>query len=520
MEEFDFDSLADDPTLDQFLEQHEFSMIRNIDPVDILAILIDQLNILNILKEDLYCRTYPLNYRSLLDLPFIRPYRWFKERNRKFGIQLFYNQTSRMFFTKKSDALYSYLAICNSNLLRKLSEIASQEIIKEQFPDFNLDPICIFPLFRNMTVQDRRAGFMFSGAHSWRWLTFRAYIPLYYLERNFYLTTQERLRVEEVFGSQSDTVFQDQHLISDKLGIGDTRLILAFHVMRRENCSLNCGLQATIPTAFAFKKGLKGSSFAQWRTIRHCRFSIERLWDLAQQDAKIATEYGADFFLGALDTLSANLIDSELGNNQHPGIGFLMQTKNRLSLFFKRPWAHSVKFKNTISLEYLFPKTERRFFLVKTDPNELDANLYDADRAEHDPAYTRCWLTLIEETFTNKFYPVALDTLIQPGLLFQWTGNLFFDHGAWHFQLGTDWWVQTPASLEAVDVPQNIGAPCIDLKRADPHYAFQSKVCGGIFYTLQRPTSEWNISLYGDYTFWSKGIGKDFMLALNFEVDF
>ena len=520
MEEFDLDDFVNDPSWDQFLEQNEFSMTKNIDPADILSILILQLKILDILKEDLYCKTYPLNYRSLLDMPFVRPYRWHKERDRKFGLQLFYNQTSRMFFTKKCDSLYSYLAICNPNLLRKLSELTSQEIIRDQFPNFNLDPLCVFPLFKNMTIQDRRAGFMFSGSHRWRWLTFRALVPLYYLERNFFLTDEERRKVEDIFGAQSDTTFQDQHLISDKLGVGDTRLIFAFHIIRRENIALNLGFQATVPTAFAFTKGVKGSSFEQWKKIKHRHFSLEELWNLAQQGGKAGTEYGTDFFLGALDTLSANLIDAELGNNQHPGIGFFMQTRSRLSFFFKRPWAHNIKYKGTLSFEYLFPKSEHRFFLIKTDKNALDENLYDDERAQNDPAYARGWLTLIEETFTNKFYPVSLNTRVQPGIIFQWTSNLFYERGPWRFQIGTDWWIQGPTSLEAVDVPQYIGSPCIDIKKAEPPFAFQSKVCGGIFYSLKRPAHEWNISLYGDYTYWSKGIGRDFTLSFNVELDF
>jgi len=516
----DWDILADDPSLNQFLEQNEFSINRKVNPAEILPLLIDILDILPILQEDLYCKTYPLNTRSLLDMPFVRPYRWHKEWDRKFGFQLFYNQTSRMFFTKECDNISSYLAICNPNLLRKLSEKLSEDIIREQFENFDLNPICVFPLFRNMTVQDRRLGFMFSGSQRWRRFTFRAYAPVYYLERNFFLTNEERRRVEEIFGAQSDTTFQDQHLISDKLGIGDTRLVFAFHVLNRENFDINFGFQTTLPTAFAFTKGLKGSSFKQWKNIRHCSFSIQELWDLAQKDVKSATEYGTDFFLGALDILAANLIDAPLGNNQHPGIGLFTQTRSRLSYFFKRPWANSIKYKGTLSLEYLIPKKERRFFLIKTDKDQLDKNLFDADRSENDPEYAAWWLRLIEETFTNKFYPVALDTRIQPGIIFQWTSNLFYERGPWRFQLGTDWYIQSPTSLESIEVPPNIGAPCIDLKKAEPPYTYQSKICGGIFYSIKQPTKEWNLSFYSDYTYWSNGIGKDFTLAFNVELDF
>jgi len=493
---------------------------KKVNPADILPLLVEILDILPILQEDLYCKTYPLNKRSLLDLPFVRPYRWHSIYDQKVGVQLFYNQTDRMHFTGRCDNISSYLAICNSNLLRKLSDKLDEDIIREQFPDFDLDPLCIFPLFRNMTIQERRLGFMFSGSQRWKTLTFRAYAPLYYLERNYFLTNQERKAVEDVFGEQSDTEFQDQHMISDKIGIGDTRLVCAYHVLRCPDIALNLGFQLTIPTAFPFKKGLKGASFQQWKKIRHCKFSIQELWELAQEDVNAATEYGSDFFLGALDTLSANLLDTPLGNNQHLGIGLFFQNKSRLSYYFKRPWADQIHYKGNISLEYLLPRTERRFFLIRTDNDSLDKRLFDEERADDDPAYAANWLNLIEETFTNKFYPVALDTRIQPGLIFHWTSNMFYERGPWRYQLGTDWYIQTPTSLESLEVPQDIGACNIELKKAEPPYMYQSKICGGIYYSFERPCRTWNLSLYGDYTYWTEGLGKDFTLSLNLEVDF
>jgi len=506
-----------DPDID--IENITFDM-KKVNPADILPLLIDILDILPILQEDLYCKTYPLNTRSLLDMPFVRPFRWHSMYDKKFGFQLFYNQTSRMYFTKDCDNISSYLAICNPNLLRKLSDKLDEDIIRDYFPDFDLDPICVFPLFRNMTIQDRRLGFMFSGSRRWRDLTFRAYAPVYYLERNYYLTNKERKAIEDVFGAQSDTTFQDQHMISDKVGVGDTRLICAYHIVRRENLALNLGFQATIPTAFAFKKGLKGSSFSQWKKIRHCKFSIQDLWDLAQEDVKAATEYGTDFFLGMLDTLSANLLDAPLGNNQHLGIGLFFQNKSRLSYFFKRPWADQIHYKGNISLEYLLPRTERRLFMIRTDKEILDKQFFDPIRSENDPEYAREWLELIEETFTNKFYPVALDTRIQPGLIFQWTSSMFYERGPWRYQLGTDWYIQTPTVLESLDVPPDIGAPCIDLKKAEPPYIYQSKICGGLYYSYEQPCRTWNFSLYGDYSYWTSGIGKDFTVSFNVEVDF
>jgi len=513
------DLFRDDSTNDQFVEQTVFKQSCELSSAD-LTILIDGLNILEILQEDLYRKTYPLNDRNILDAPFIRPYRWHIDWCSKLGVSLFYNQTGRMFFTKNCDNLSSYLSICNSNLLRKLSAITSQEFIREATGDnFNMCPLCIFPLFKNMTVQERKSGFMLWGSQAWNCWTFRAYVPLYYIERNFFMTDQERKRTEAILG-ESDPQFQDQHLISDKFGFGDTRLICAYHAYRSECMDVNAGIQFTIPTAFAFKKGLKGSSFSQWKKLRRCKFNLEELWCLAQEDTAAATEYASDFFLGALDTLSANLLDVPLGNDQHPGIGVFTQTRSRWSTFIHRPWADNVQYMGTLSLEYLLPRYETRFFSIKADNSQLQTNLYDNERALDDDEYVDYWVNLIEDTFTNKLYPVALKTRIQPGIIFHWTSNFFIEHKNWRYQLGTDWYIQGSDSIEAINVPQNIGAGNIDIRKAKQSFIYQSKVCGGLFYSIVRPTHEWNISLFADYTYWTKGMGNDFTLVFNWEVNF
>ena len=57
----DWDILADNPDIDKFLDQQEFSMVRKVDPADIVTILIE-LGILDILQCNLYCRTDRLHH--------------------------------------------------------------------------------------------------------------------------------------------------------------------------------------------------------------------------------------------------------------------------------------------------------------------------------------------------------------------------------------------------------------------------------------------------------------------------
>lgn len=528
--EFDWAGALSDPDTDSFLSSKDFETTRNVKPSEIVCILLD-LNVLCVLKSNFYIHTYPLNKKSIIDIPAFFPYKEYP-RDHTIGITPFYYETDRMYFTEQCDGLASYIAICDPVLLQRLYECV--DIIKQAYSSFDLDPRKIFPLFRNFTVQDRQVGVMFHADKEYKRCHFHAHVPLIYLERNYYATDQEREQIERAFAqalpasgdscekqknSQADAEeFQYNHLVSDKLGIGDLRLHLDFMLAKGFDYSYGLGLVGTIPTAFAFEKGLLGGCFNSCYNPQS--FSIENLWNSAQEnDFQNVVSMGQQFFLGALDELSLNLLDAKLGYGNHMGIGASFFSKGKLSFLIKRPWAKRIKMRSRMILQYYTPATELRSFVeAKNDDDYHKANFDQEKIDEGDDAYAQEVLDFINTKFIQEFYPFRFNTMVFPGFLFQSTSNYYFEYKRWKLGITTDFWARQQEDFGDICIPK--GTPPLEIECAKRPGAYQSRIGGSITYTVPRPRALWSFSLYGDTAYWSEGIGKDFTLSFNIECNF
>lgn len=535
---FDFLQELNDTEMNNYLDATNFDTHshRDIDPDVIVSLLVETLKAQCLLENNLYLRTNTLNKKSIIDIPAFFPCLDY-ERKRVFGLSLFYNQTSQMFFSEKCSGIQSYLAVCDPTLLTKLSDCL--DCVRTLFPQYNINPFEIFPLFANVAVQDRQVGFMLHGDKSYNNIHFHVHVPLMYHIRNFYMTEKEQERIEKAFSSIADesneeavcqeaqktssdkgidtTQFALQHLVSDKFGIGDTRIHIDFDLFKGKLYNYGIGFVATIPTAFAFKKGLLGTDFAC--KTQPTNFDIGHIIDVAQNgDTDAATTIGKNFMIGALDELSSNLLDTGLGYDKHLGLGASWYTKTKLSFFFRRPWASSIKMRSRMILQYYFPAYEMRAFVENKNPADYGPLNFDLDKVNHSIQYAQDALDLINKKLVQEFYPFMLRTRVHPGIIFQWTSNAYYHSRPWKFQLTSDFWAKTEESFSYIcrqhDTPQLL----VDCARRPG--AYQSRIGASIAYTVYRPSKEFTFSLYGDTAYASKGIGKDFSIVFNIECNF
>lgn len=500
-----------------------------IDPPAIADILIE-LDVHKLLQEDLFCQTHPLNKRSLLDLPiFIEPHDY--TRDQSLGFHLFFNQTSRMFFSRQGSGICTYLNIVGDTLLKKLE--TAEDVIQGLYPDFDTSFQQILPLFADAVVQERRTGLMFHGHRSARWFNISFKVPFYYLERNFNFSTEEEIdAIENALGrvsEQESMLFAKQHLISDKLGIGDTRLMVDFKPGTKYNTSFRLGALATLPTALTMPHGIIGSEFKK-QTTRPDRF-LEKLFCLGQgtpEEQQVASELAMNFALNTLDAISANILDTKLGNNGHLGLGAFLKTETPLAAFLSRKWAQPLYFKSFMSLEYLFPRTQLRYFVEGDDFALFEAlNLNrsrDAisDDIAGDPEYGHEVFNFLEAQFIDKFYPFVFKTRVNPRIIYRSNTRMVYEAERWGFNLGTDMWISGKEKLthiQCLRVDKNRPAN-IDVAKATLPFAYQSKLFGCISFKIPREECQWTVSLHGDATWWSSGIGRDISLAINIEGQF
>ncbi|MDP3889122.1 MAG: hypothetical protein Q8Q25_01095, partial [bacterium] len=271
-----------DPFLDEFLSTPA-TQTRQLDPQNIIQFL-NNLSAITLLQENFFLRTNPFNKQSLLDMPVLGHEQCIGCDNRIFGFDLFYNQTSRCNFTPDSTKLSSYVALQEGSLIDKIQKIVDQLSPDPLAPAYNIDIQKVFNLFENMTVQERRFGSMLFWIQKWKNSIGHFRIPLYYLERNFYLSNDEQEAVEAEFGAlepEEQKRFQKAHFISDKFGFGDARIELETSVFERPAFQVNTGVQTTLPTAFIIAKSMMGSTFPRPSTFPSIDF--DEIFTLAEK---------------------------------------------------------------------------------------------------------------------------------------------------------------------------------------------------------------------------------------------
>ncbi len=535
-------SQADDID-DLFESEATEDFIRNNPPVQVdpcdsttLAPLIVNLGIIPVLEENLYLRTNELNNRSLLDYPIFLPRRY-RGYTATYGFDIFWNKTDRMYFNTNSSNICSYLNIGPSSLLdaiTTLTEEVTASFGKEFIP---YQPADVLPLFRNFTVEQRRIGAMFHAEKRFKKLFLYCFVPIYYIERNMFASEIEQEALTRVFGrldQETQDVFAKNHLISDKFGLGDTRLSVDFQLKDSDMWGFNLGFFTTLPTAFAFTTGIQGSQFKKIT----CPPTID-IQNIActfiegTPEEKTAVLKNAESFgYKALDVLTGNLLETPLGNGGHVGLGFAFQTDSHLRNFVSRSWARTIDFRSRWSLEYLIPRRHTRYFLKNNRIEQFNAFGLDAsstviaDKAGSDSAYATSLLTFFDQQITEILFPTALSTQVHPGFIFRSTSKAFHDGERWLFAIGNDFWLQSKERLTSLEPVNGSNKNCIidkdafNIRNAEKPFAYQGKIWGTVSYKVLRDDIDWILSLNVDETYLKSGIGADYTVSLGIEAHF
>jgi len=494
---------------------------------EVVTLLITQANALTLLQESLFLSTAPLNTRNPLDYTFFLPRLDYAKRS-NFQMQLFWNQTNAMALGQgcngPNTGIASYLGIQNPAITAQLN------MVNDAFGG-DFDPIGTIGLFKNTKIQERKFGFMFTGEHHFHPFTFCVSAPFYYAERNFYLTPDEQTAIEDAFGKGSEDEtwdFAQKHLISDKIGLGDTRASFVFDMFQRGELQSRVGVFTTLPTSFSFFNSVMGTHFEP--TTQPPTLDLVKLLSYAQgstqQDKDIAQAIGEEFFLGSIDHLAANILDVNLGYRKHVGLGAFLVSQTPLTVFIKRAWADDLYFKNKMSLQYLLPGDETRFFTELNDNAEYEAlglNRSADDilnQVDADPAYANQVLNFFQDQLTEMFYPFVRTTRVSPGFVFESTSRLIYEKKRWFAYLGMDTWVQGKEKLGAVTFEKSPILLIPDRQKAAMPVAYQGKVQTAIGYTVKRPERILLMMLHADYTITSSGIGQDFTISLMLETNF
>lgn len=537
----DLIAFTDTEAGNQLLDESTFNVTRQASK-PVVIVLLGNLGFFPLLQQNFFLRTNILRSRSLLDYPDYFPWRHDKDKNAIY-IDLFFNETPRMFFNSDSGNICSYLAVADPALIAILGNIFDKvnEFVGGDLP-FERDAILrLIDLFKTFTVQERRFGLMLGGktkfCNGWH---FHIMAPWYYLERNHFVDeeVQEDLEqlMSDIFGAPKSPEeqemnlkhqheFEDDYLISDKFGLGDTRIYCDFPVIKKKNLSTRLGFLATVPTAFAMKKGLKGSNFhrVQYPPTLDLQELVTALNNAVQNPENPIPDVQAfDYALTVLSNLSAMLLEAPMGNGGHFGIGTYVRNRTPLSALIKQDWARRTYMRSFISFEYLFPATEWRSFRVPVQEalfNQRDLGFTGDSESAADQAIVNSNYEFILQQLNDRLFPRVFQATVYPGFIFRWSSQVIYEGDTMGFSFGTDTYVRNKESFSHIDATPGAQA-IIDIDDARSPLSYQSKICGSVFWKIEKPDRLWTVGFIGDYTFMNRGIGADFTLAFKANVMF
>lgn len=436
---------------------------------------------------------------------------------------------SKGFFTKHSPALSSFINLTDETLLDRIQ--CCLKNINLLFPTAatTLDVAKIMGLFKDIAFQQRTLGlFLYQ---TWRfdkiWVRFK--MPFLYKVNNFFLTPEERRAIALEFGNataKEEAELRKKYFISDKLGFGDSRIEFEAPSITSGDVRLNLGSYVTLPTAFTVAKGLMGSSFEKPSTLPSLKLfdSLSKLAnEFAQNPANTlpqekAFELLRNFVLDGFNRIASNILDTPLGNRGHVGIGLFAHSDIPMSSFIHSRRVHDIHMLSKLSVEYLFPAYEKRFYISKNRMQPLPENYFD--NPDKDPVKAAHDFKLIQEELINRFFLAAYETRVQPGIIFHWTNTWYHQGRWWGWHAGIDTWVQSKDKLSHLCIPSCkdvIPSHLIDKTKSQPFSAYRGRLYGGINYRITNPTNILNFSLSLDSTVFNSGIGKDFVLLFKIE---
>lgn len=538
-----FDDFEQSIFMDDFLDSiPPYQMpTRQIDVKSILGLLED-IGAFQLLDQDFYLRTNPFIQRSLLDLPLweihgcAEPTRWIV------GGHLFWNHMDRSVFTCKSTNINSYLDLQLETLFTALDELRPE--LQKLFPHpFLIESVLnttnvrqLLTLFENFTVQQRRLGVMFHAWRQWQFAEIRMLLPLYYLERNLFTTKSEQSAIDDAFGAldpDSTEQFAEDHAISDKVGFGDFRIEFDYAGYLSDTFAVRVGAFLTLPTAFSLAKGLQGSNFLT--CLEQPTFNLQALFDLIPTDFNFDSITPAirqtaldmiigdvcrgknGFFLAALDRLNALLLEVPMGNERNVGIGFLFRSRTMLNAWLEEyEWSKHISFNNRLSIEFLTPSIQTRFFIRRNTSADFAGRNFNSDN----PQEQEDNLHFIERELVDKFYPYAIKTQVRPGIILRWTSRWCFSGEVWDLSIGSDVWMQTAEKFKDFKCVDRELLSRLDIANGRNSFAYQFKSMASFGLKIERPTYSMLVSVNAEGTSWAKNIGKDITASINVEANF
>lgn len=452
---------------------------------------------------EIYRHTHQPISRSPHDLPLVQYFTVAHDDNSSLYVAPFISSVWSQSFTPQSTELKSYLNLEVPNIIQIIDDY--------EFLDFNV--LDILKLFHSIKVQEHSLGFMGRWAVTQDGWTHTISIPFTYVINNFYLTPEEQKRIAEHPKFQQFTgdifEFTRQHCISDRIGIGDTKLSIERLLYDTYRGSWSLGVEATIPTAFAFKKGLIGTHFDAQKAAAQLDLYNDVLDPFLSNGANYTSiqEDVSIYGYAVMDRLATILLERTMGNNYHWALGGF--TRSQLNFNDK------FSLVSKMSLDVKLPAVNKRFFSVQATQAEFDQFDWDDNTTKIDEK-----MDFLNNQVQNLFFPHMYFSTVFPGITFHSTTCLKrqVDAGRWSPSIGFDTWFNSSEHFLDINAPKQIL-----LRINEEKYRRKGAFTSAIYLAFERPAYElspWSFSCKTYASLVNAGFGDAFGISFGFEKNF
>ena len=472
-----------------------------------------------LLTRGVYRRTAPIIERPTLDLPSHTPFP-LPSHTCTFQIRQFYNHTENVIYADDSTQLDSILRVNDPQLLQTLDNIDDALIdIRENLRERGqLAPVLanalgqieridiprVLPIFSDLQLQRRQTGGIFEyNATGENW-AFSCQLPLQYAEFNSFASEEvaqriRNTRIVQLFsageGETDLAAFFQDHLVSDKFGIGDFRLTLLRKAHHSPTAICWGGLEITLPTGGAISEGLAGSEFPTFplQPTDEVRRSLAEFGITSE----FADAFTQDVGLTILDRLTRIFADRPLGQ-EHFGIA---------PIAYWHVNAQSCDIFGKVRIEYLTPRNLTRFFIRNITLDEIDRRNFTNEKQAEENA------TFILNAVLDTILPPAQKVTVKPGLSPHAMIGISQDHGTWNWNGGFDFWLKQG---ERISVPHSDPERVLNIRAAEQPTAWQCKLFFNANTYVYSKRYVWKLGLTFDGTYAARNIGKDSTIGLHF----
>ncbi len=429
------------------------------------------------LTEPLWISTKPEKGRDIL---YLMPSKITSIEYGGGSCNLFFNMTPKMHLT-------------GSNLLN-IDQVNSQQLgallAAAPLTINNPDQVgLLLPFLKKITIQERKVGpyFQFGLVH--KSFLLQLHTSLQMGERNFWLNKHDQDEIKAlnqlIFGESQQ--YDERNLYKIRAGMGDTRVKIGLNALNAKKIQTDVGLECIIPTSRSTRKFLPETSDAP-----------------LTDDATVF-----DLTTNGLLTVRDYLLNPELGNGGHFGLGFFLESK--INLF-----SNLVELITRASFDKFFAADEQRLMLQK---KTLTAGSLLLD--PRIPGNTDALAQSLVVDFAKQYLiPFPYHVSIEPGGIFNGIMILHIPYKKWDLRYGYDFYFQQAERFKQIYASQDV-LPLLDSERAHLGTVIQHKISSETTYRIKNFNNiNLDIGLGGDTTISAHNIGKDWTIYLKFASEF